>query len=285
MAVEARDSRHEPALRPRAAWRDKLREVIFEAETPAGKAFDIGLLLAIVLSIVAVLLESVAGIRAQYGAQLRAIEWFFTILFTIEYILRLICVGRPLHYAFSFFGMVDLLAIAPTYLSVLMPGAQSLIVIRALRLLRVFRVMKLVHFVGEARMLRAALRASGRKIVIFLGGVLTVVVIVGSLMYVIEGEESGFSSIPESVYWAIVTMTTVGYGDIAPQTVAGQILAAIAMIMGYSIIAVPTGIVSAEMVHAARPEVTTRVCSACFTEGHESSARFCKDCGAELAQS
>ena len=266
----------------RAAWREKLHEVIFEADTPAGKAFDIGLLLAIVLSVTAVLLESVSGIRARYGAGLRAAEWFFTVLFTVEYVLRLICIDRPLRYAASFFGLVDLLAIVPTYLSVLLPGAQSLIVIRALRLLRVFRVMKLARFVGEARILRAALHASIRKIVIFLGTVLTLVLIIGSLMYLIEGEASGFTNIPVSIYWAIVTMTTVGYGDIAPATVSGRFLAAVVMIIGYGIIAVPTGIVTVELASAARRPITTRVCPSCAAEGHDADARYCKACGAML---
>jgi voltage-gated potassium channel len=236
------------------AWQGRLYEIIFEAETPGGKAFDIALLLAIVLSVVAVSLESVSGIRARHGAELRAIEWLFTILFTIEYVLRLVCVKRPMRYALSFFGVVDLLAIAPTYLSVLLPGAQSLIVIRALRLLRVFRVMKLVHFVGEARLLRAALRASGRKIVVFLGTVLTVVLIVGALMYLIEGEEHGFT----------------------------KILASAVMIIGYGIIAVPTGIVTVEIASAARRAVSTRACPGCLAEGHDGDAEFCKFCGGRL---
>lgn len=267
---------------PMAPWRDKLREIIFEAETPGGKAFDVALLLAILLSVVAVMLESVAGVRANYGLQLRAAEWLFTVLFTIEYLLRLICVGRPLRYALSFFGIVDFLAIVPTYLSVMLPGAQSLIVIRALRLLRVFRVMKLAHFVGEARMLRAALRASSRKVIVFLGTVLTLMLIVGALMYLIEGEEHGFTNIPESIYWTIVTMTTVGYGDIAPATVVGRILASIVMIMGYGIIAVPTGIVTVELAGARKRPISTRSCHQCAAEGHDADAGFCKYCGAAL---
>ena len=263
-------------------WRRNLHEIIFEAETPGGKAFDIALLLAILLSVTAVLLESVAGIRAGYGAELRAVEWFFTALFTVEYVLRLICVGRPMRYALSFFGIVDFLAIVPTYLSVLLPGAQSLIVIRALRLLRVFRVMKLVHFVGEARMLRAALHASRRKIVVFLGTVLTLVLIIGALMYLIEGERHGFTNIPQSIYWTIVTMTTVGYGDIAPVTVLGRVLASVVMILGYGIIAVPTGIVTVEMASVRRQPISTRSCGQCMAEGHDSDAVHCKYCGAIL---
>jgi voltage-gated potassium channel len=268
--------------RARAAWREQLHEIIFGAETPGGKAFDIALLLAILLSVVAVLLESVADIRASHGALLRAAEWLFTGLFTVEYLLRLICVGRPARYAFSFFGIVDFLAIVPTYLSVLLPGAQSLIVIRALRLLRVFRVMKLVHFVGEASMLRAALRASSRKIIVFLGTVLTMVLIIGALMYLIEGEQSGFTNIPQGIYWAIVTMTTVGYGDIAPATVLGRMLASIVMITGYAIIAVPTGIVTVEMASVRKRPISTRSCPECLAEGHDSDAGYCKYCGGRL---
>jgi voltage-gated potassium channel len=263
-------------------WRAKLHEVIFEAETPAGKAFDVALLIVIVLSVVAVMLESVPGIRAEYGPALRAIEWIITILFTIEYILRLLSVGHPLRYARSFFGLVDLLAILPTYLSLFIAGTQSLLVIRALRLLRVFRVLKLAHFVGEARMLHAALRASSRKIIVFLGAVLMIVLIVGSLMYLIEGPEHGFTSIPESVYWAIVTMTTVGYGDIAPQTFFGKVLASLVMILGYGIIAVPTGIVTVEVASALKTSTRTDACPECGADDHATDAKFCKYCGAEL---
>jgi voltage-gated potassium channel len=265
-----------------APWREKLYEVIFEAETPGGKAFDVALLVAIVVSVIAVMLESVTGIRADFGSQLRAIEWLLTILFTIEYLLRLICVGKPWRYAFSFFGVVDLLAIVPTYLSVIIAGAQSLLVIRAIRLLRVFRVLKLAHFVGEASMLRAALRASSRKIVIFLGAVLTLVLIIGALMYLIEGEEHGFSNIPASIYWAIVTMTTVGYGDMAPVTVLGRFLASIVMIIGYGIIAVPTGIVTVELAGVSKRSITTRACPHCVAQGHDNDAVYCKFCGGEL---
>ena len=267
---------------PRNGVRARLHEIIFEAETPAGKAFDIALLVLIVLSVLAVMAESVADIDARFGPELRVFEWVMTILFTVEYGLRLFCVGRPVRYARSFFGVVDLLAILPTFLSLVVTGAQSLLVIRAIRLLRVFRVLKLVHFVGEARMLRAALRASTRKIIVFIGAVLTTVVIVGSTMYLIEGEDNGFTSIPSSIYWTIVTMTTVGYGDIAPQTPLGKLLASALMIMGYGIIAVPTGIVTVEMAGAARKKISTEVCPECASEGHDPDAVFCKYCGSRM---
>jgi voltage-gated potassium channel len=262
--------------------RDRLHEIIFEADTPAGKAFDVSLMVLIILSVVAVMLESTASVEARYGNMLRIFEWMVTIAFTVEYILRLYCVRRPARYARSFFGIVDLLAILPTYLSLIIPGAQSLLVIRALRLLRIFRVLKLAHFVGEAKELRAALRASARKIIVFLGAVLTIVVIVGSMMYLIEGEANGFTSIPTSIYWAIVTMTTVGYGDIAPQTALGKILASMIMIMGYGIIAVPTGIVSVELAGVVRKRITTQACPDCGAGGHDGDAVHCKFCGAKL---
>jgi voltage-gated potassium channel len=267
---------------PLSNWRFRLHEVIFEADTPGGKAFDLALLVAIVLSILAVLLESVAGIREVHGVTLRRVEWAFTILFTIEYLLRLASVGRPWRYALSFYGVVDLLAIIPTYLSLVVVGTQSLLVIRALRLLRVFRVLKLAHFVGEAQVLRGALRASGRRIVVFLGTVLILVLIVGSVMYLIEGEENGFTSIPQSIYWAIVTMTTVGYGDIAPQTIPGRMLASLVMILGYGIIAVPAGLVTVELAMAGKRKISTQACPDCSAEGHDPDARFCKYCGAHL---
>jgi len=265
-----------------SATKTRIHEIIFEADTPAGKAFDVALLVMIILSVVAVMLESTSTLAARYGHALRTFEWIVTILFTIEYLLRLYCVRQPLRYARSFFGIVDLLAILPTYLSLVIPGAQSLLVIRALRLLRVFRVLKLAHFVGEASELTAALRASARKIIVFLGAVLTLVIIVGSLMYLIEGEANGFSSIPVSIYWAIVTMTTVGYGDIAPQTALGKILASAIMIMGYGIIAVPTGIVSVELAGVTRKRITTQACPECGAGGHDSDAIYCKFCGAKI---
>lgn len=262
--------------------REKLHEVIFEAETPAGKAFDVALLWAICLSVVAVSMESVASIRASHGPILRIVEWVFTGMFTVEYALRLAAVRRPWRYATSFYGVIDFLAIAPTYLSLLLPGTQSLVVIRALRLLRIFRILKLTHFMGEARMLKAAVRASTRKIVVFLGFVMTLVLVAGAAMYLVEGPQHGFTSIPKSVYWAIVTMTTVGYGDIAPQTVVGQFLASIIMIMGYGIIAVPTGIMTVEISAAAKHAVSTVACPSCGADGHANDADYCKFCGTRL---
>jgi len=263
-------------------FRARLRQIIFGTDTPAGRGFDVALMVLIIASVLAVLVESVSTIRAHYRFWLRAFEWLITIAFTVEYLLRLYCVDKPLRYARSFFGVIDLLAILPTYLSVLIPGAQSLLVIRALRLLRVFRVLKLVQFLSEATELGAALRASARKIIVFLGAVLIVVLVVGSLMYLIEGEQHGFTSIPVSIYWAIVTMTTVGYGDIAPQTPLGKILASAIMILGYGIIAVPTGIVSVELAGTRRRETVPRICPGCGAGGHDLDASHCKHCGSRL---
>lgn len=262
-------------------WRGTLYEVIFEAETPLGRLFDIGLIVTILLSTLAVMLDSVTSIRAVYGSQIRTLEWIFTILFTIEYILRLLSSSRPLRYAGSFFGVVDLLAILPTYISLVVPGSHYLLVIRILRILRVFRVLKLAHYLNEGQVVMRALRNSRRKIAVFLFTVLALVTILGSLMYLIEGEANGFSSIPRGIYWAIVTLTTVGYGDITPQTDGGRFLAAIIMILGYGIIAVPTGIVTAEMTGLARG-TAIRTCRACGREGHDGDAVCCKWCGTEL---
>ena len=264
-----------------AGWRTKLHEIIFEADTPAGKFFDLLLILSILLSVLAVMLDSITAIREDYGNWLLAAEWGFTLLFTIEYALRLSCVGRPLKYAVSFYGIVDLLSILPTYLILLLPGSRYLLVIRILRVLRIFRILKLATYVSEANILIRSLKASSRKISIFLYSVLTMVVIIGSLMYLVEGEANGFTSIPRSIYWAIVTLTTVGYGDISPQTDLGQILASGVMILGYSIIAVPTGIVSAEMSKSIRL-VSTQSCPECSAEGHDQDAAYCKFCGEKL---
>jgi voltage-gated potassium channel len=265
-------------------WRNKLHEIIFEADTPLGKLFDIVLIVLILLSVVAVMLDSVAGIRLVFGDTLYYLEWIFTIVFSIEYILRLMSVGRPLRYATSFYGIIDLLAIIPTYFSVFFPGSQYLLAIRILRLLRIFRVLKLAKYLNQSQILVAALKASRRKITVFLFVVLLLAVIFGSLIYVIEGEENGFTSIPRSIYWAIVTLTTVGYGDISPKTGLGQALAAVIMIMGYGIIAVPTGIVSVELAQAQAKDriISTQSCPQCSGEGHDDDAIYCKYCGEKL---
>lgn len=267
-----------------AGWRERIRVIIFEADTPAGKTFDVALLVAILASVGAVMLDSVASLRADYGPAFDTAEWIFTALFTVEYVLRLVSVPVPWHYARSFFGIVDLLAVLPTYMSLLVPGTEHFMVIRGLRLLRIFRVFKLGRFLGEASILRAALSGSRHKITVFLGTIAILVTILGTAMYLIEGDEHGFSSIPISIYWAVVTMTTVGYGDLAPQTVGGRALATVVMVLGYSIIAVPTGIVTAEIVEsaAAARKPTTRCCAHCMCEGHDADALFCKACGGAL---
>jgi len=259
-----------------------LYETIFEADTPAGKWFDILLILSIIISVVVVMLDSMAPVRAEYGKLLIGLEWFFTLLFTIEYILRLICIGRPARYAVSFFGLVDLLSIIPTYLSLFIPGTRYLVVIRILRILRVFRIFKLTQYVGEAHNLVHALKASSRKIAVFIFTVLTLVTIFGSLMYLVEGESNGFTSIPKSIYWAIVTLTTVGYGDLSPQTGLGQIFSAVIMILGYGIIAVPTGIVTVEVSHAMDHKALNQACPDCGSQGHDKDAVHCKYCGEKL---
>ena len=256
----------------------KLYDIIFESDTPAGKWFDIILLWAIILSVLVVYLESISELRNKYGGLFYYLEWIFTILFTIEYLLRIISVKKPQVYIFSFYGMVDLLAILPTYLSLFFAGSQYLLVIRILRLLRVFRIFKLNHMMGQATILKKAMLASRGKIAVFLFAVLTLVVIVGAVMYVVEGPENGFTSIPVSMYWAIVTMTTVGYGDISPQTPLGQFLASIVMIMGYAIIAVPTGIVSVEIADVTKRSIA-RSCPNCLKEGLDPDSKFCKYCG------
>jgi voltage-gated potassium channel len=259
-----------------------LHEVIFEADTPAGKFFDVVLIVCILLSVLAVMLESVTSIREVAGGALYASEMLFTVLFTIEYFLRLFCVRRPIRYATSFFGIVDLLAVLPTYLDLLFPGSHYFLVVRILRVLRIFRVLKLVKYLGEAQVLMQALRASRRKITVFLITLSTMVIIFGSLMYLIEGEEHGFTSIPRGIYWAVVTMTTVGYGDISPQTSFGQAVSALVMIMGYAIIAIPTGIVTVEFSQAFKKQVSTQACPACSAEGHDVNAIHCKFCGTKI---
>ncbi|MCA8941809.1 MAG: ion transporter [Planctomycetes bacterium] len=263
--------------------RKRLYEVIFEADTPAGKAFDVALLIAIVTSVLALMLESVAEINAHYGPTLRAIEWAFTVLFTLEYVLRLACVQRPARYALSFFGIIDLLAVLPTYASLLVPGSHALATVRIFRVVRVFRVLKLARFIGESHALMRALRASFHKITVFLVVVISLVVVTGSLMYYIEGPDNrGFTDIPTSVYWAIVTVTTVGFGDITPQSPLGRGIASLLMIAGYGIIAVPTGIFAAEFARLPAPSVSTQVCPSCLAEGHDPQAVFCYACGSKL---
>ena len=265
------------------SWRSRLHEIIFESHTNAGKAFDITLLAFIIISIIVVMLDSVADLHARYGKLFFILEWFFTAAFTVEYILRLISIGRPFKYMFSVLGIIDLLAIIPSYLSFVYIGSQSLLVLRALRLLRVFRIFRLVHFLSEMRFLSVAILNSIRKISIFILFVISAVVIMGSVIYLVEGPANGFTSIPQSVYWAIVTITTVGYGDIAPVTPLGKLIASFIMLLGYGIIAVPTGIVTTEMAIAAKSQKqNNETCPACGREGHDHDARFCKYCGTQL---
>lgn len=273
-----------PKKKPDIPWRANLHEVIFEAETRLGRLFDVVLMICILVSVLVVMLDSVKSIRDVWGDVFFVLEWVFTILFTLEYVLRLISIGQPIMYARSFFGIVDLLAILPSYVSLVFPGTHYLLAIRLLRVLRVFRVLKIVQYVGEANHLMQALRASQRKITVFLFTVVTLSIIFGSLIYVIEDPKDGFTSIPRSVYWAIVTLTTVGYGDISPKTDLGQAIAAVIMIFGYGIIAVPTGIVSAEFAQAGRrlKPVSTQSCHECGCEGHDVDAVYCKQCGEKL---
>ena len=264
-------------------WRTQLHSTIYESNTKAGKAFDIGLLLLIVGSIVIVMLDSIESYHIVYGDLFYKIEWVFTILFTLEYILRLISINKPMRYVFSFLGIVDLLAILPGYLSIFFVGAQSLLVLRALRLLRIFRIFKLTHFLTEMEFLKVALASSLKKISIFMLVVLSLVIILGSVMYLVEGRENGFTSIPESIYWAIVTITTVGYGDILPVTPLGKFIASFMMFIGYGIIAVPTGIVTTEMALAVRNKNEKHeTCPGCAKEGHDHDAVFCKYCSTML---
>lgn len=261
-------------------WRETLNDIIFGAETPLGKAFDVVLMIMILFSILMVMLDSVDSIQARYTELFYFSEWFFTGLFTLEYLLRLICVRKPWLYARSFFGVVDLLSILPTYIGLLIPGVKYMLTLRILRLLRIFRILKLSEYMQEAHILMDALANSFRKIAVFLYVVLTLVVVFGALMYVVEGSGTGFTSIPKSVYWAIVTLTTVGYGDIAPQSTLGQIIASTIMIMGYGIIAVPTGIYSAELLKSHQADkITNDACPDCGATGHDFDATFCKYCG------
>jgi voltage-gated potassium channel len=272
--------------RPLSGWRLRVYSIVFEADTPAGRAFDLALIGLILASVAVVMLDSVPGMRGRWGLLFDSLEWAFTLAFTLEYIARLCCVLRPLRYARSFFGVIDLLAILPTYLSFFVPGLHALLDVRVLRLLRLFRILKLGEYVAEYGALGRALMASRRKILVFLSFVLMVVVVMGTLMYVVEGPANGFTNIPVAVYWAITTMTTVGFGDITPKTELGRLIASVMMLLGWGTLAVPTGIVSAEFTaQRTQGRPTTRTCPSCLSEGHEADARFCRDCGAPLAPS
>lgn len=273
--------------KPLSGWRLTLYTIIFEADTRAGRIFDISLIVAILLSVLLVMLSSVTSINAAHSQIFSIAEIGFTILFSIEYITRLVCVRHPMRYALSFFGLVDLLAVLPTYLALLFPEVYVLVDIRVLRLLRIFRIFKLTAYLTEFLTLGRALRASSRKIFVFLSVVVLVVVIMGTVMYAVEGPKNGYTSIPVSVYWAITTMTTVGFGDITPKTDLGRFIASFMMLMGWGVLAVPTGIVTAEMTahrNEKSKEPTTRTCQVCLTEGHLPEANFCQHCGAQLPE-
>ena len=266
--------------------RKKLYDIIFGSDTLAGKVFDLVLVIFIILSIIVVVLDSVPAFRTGWHDYFVLFEWIITIIFTLEYLLRIAVVKLPLKYIFSFYGIIDLLAILPSFLGLVMTGASSLIIFRALRLLRIFRVFKLSRYTIAGTVIARSLRASRAKIWVFLATVMTAVIIIGTLMYLIEGEANGFTSIPRGVYWAIVTITTVGYGDIAPVTTLGQFIASITMLTGYAIIAVPTGIVTAEFTHqqkiADKYGISNRSCPSCMAEGHDADALWCSKCGAKL---
>jgi voltage-gated potassium channel len=267
----------------RKHWKGKWHEVIFESDTFWGRVFDEVLLVMILLSIVVVMFESMAEVRTSYGVFLRRAEWFFTLLFTLEYFVRIIISPKPKKYIFSFLGIVDLLAIVPTYIGLLYPGAQSLVVIRAVRLLRIYRILKLYRFIRAGNLLILALRNSLRKVLIFMGFILILVILLGSIMYVVEGGINGFNNIPLSIYWAVITLTTVGYGDIVPVTALGKFIATFIMLLGYSIIAIPTGIVSVEMSRSLGDKYErSKICSYCEESHHEPGASFCKTCGARI---
>ena len=261
--------------------RNKLYKIIFKSDTPAGKGFDVLLIISILLSVVVVMLDSVQYYNNKYGDILYIMEWIFTLLFTVEYFLRIYCINRPLIYMRSFFGIIDILSIIPTYISIFFPASRYLSIIRILRVLRIFRVLKLIFYIGEANILMDALVSARRKIIVFLFFIFTLATIIGSVMYLVEGEANGFTSIPRSIYWAIVTITTVGYGDISPQTALGQLLASFAMIIGYATIAVPTGIISAEY-STMKQKFNNTVCPDCGNEDHEDDAKFCRTCGTTL---
>lgn len=271
-----------------SAKRERLREIIFEAETPAGRFFDISLLWCIGLSVLAVMLESIESINGRWGGLLDLFEWFFTAIFTVEYALRLWTSRRPLHYARSFFGVVDLISVLPSYIGLVVAGGHALMVIRVLRLLRIFRVLKMARHVAGADVLMRALYASRAKVTVFFATVLTITLIAGTLMYMVEGsymvdgERHGYTSIPVGVYWAIVTVTTLGFGDITPVTPLGQLLTSLLVLTGYAILAVPTGIVTAEMIDAEKGNPTSEACPSCGVHGHLHDASFCRRCGSKL---
>ncbi len=279
-------NQQENQLKP---WQSRLHEIIYEADTPAGKLFDVVLITLIILSVINVMLESVQPIFSEYGRIIITLEWIFTILFTVEYFLRLICVKKPLSYALSFFGIIDLLAILPSYLELFInsENIHYLVIIRFMRVLRLFRILKLTPYLKEANILIIALQSSRRKILIFFSSVMVLVTIFGAIMFLLENKENpSFSSIPKGVYWAIVTITTVGFGDIAPKTPAGQFVCSIIMLLGYAIIAVPTGIVSVELNEAYKKQkdekINTQSCPGCSKDGHDNNAKFCKFCGEKL---
>lgn len=263
-------------------WIDHLRKVVDESKTHFGRAFDVLVFSSIALSVLIVVLESVPSVAAVHGQLLRRFEWVITIWFTVEYLMRLVTARNPVKYATGFYGIIDLLAILPTYLSLFFVGTQALMVFRAFRFLRIFRVFKLTRCVSEASILMVAMKASRQKITVFMTVVMAIALVMGSLMYVVEGERAGFNSIPDGIYWAIVTMTTVGYGDLAPQSALGKFLASLLMLIGYSIIAIPTGIVSVEIAQAHRVEKESRVCPGCGRPGHEKESAFCRFCGGKL---
>jgi len=269
--------------RPSGGWRRRAHDVVFRNDSPAGRAFDVGLMVVILASVLVVMLDSVPPIAARHRAEFRTLEWIFTTLFTIEYVLRLACVRRPLAYARSFFGIVDLLAVLPTYISTFVPELAALIDVRLLRLLRVFRVLKLGEYLDEFQFLTQAFADSRRKILVFLTAVFVAVMVGGTVMYVVEGPQNGFTSIPISVYWAVTTMTTVGFGDITPKTDLGRFIASFMMLLGWGVLAVPTGIVTAEMTARRTSRIVLRrICPACGAGGHDADASYCRLCGAAL---
>ncbi|OZG72908.1 ion transporter [Hahella sp. CCB-MM4] len=266
----------------RSRLRQKLYIIIFHANTPMGKAFDIALIAGIMISVFTVMLDSVQELHTQYGRWFAVTEWVFTILFTIEYLVRIYCIERPVRYIFSFYGVVDLLSILPSYLSLLLPGSQYWLVVRILRVLRVFRILRLARYVSQANLLMHAIRQSRQKITVFFFSVMVLVIVFGCVMYMIETPEDGFTSIPRSIYWAIVTLTTVGYGDISPRSDLGQAVAALVMLMGYAIIAVPTGIFTAELSNVLRGDVLRQDCQRCLKSVHDKDAVYCSRCGEKL---